>query len=112
MTKKKEEIDLRLWLKTIKPWMRNVIKILVEAEEPLTTGEIIDKLAETLDEQALQDLIGEGKGRAQNKILHFLKRLEKHKMAKHARIGYYRIYAWKLNDKIKQELQKLLKETD
>ena len=101
--RKAEDIDWGLWLQSLKPWMRETIRILVEAEKPLTTTEILEQLADRLPDQELHQL-AEG-AKAHNKLLHFLRRLHNHGILRKLRVGYYKKYAWQLTDQAKNKLK-------
>lgn len=104
--RKSEDIDWSLWLQSLKPWMQETIRILAEAEKPLTTTEILERLADRLPDQELHQL-AEG-ARAHNKLLHFLRRLHNHGILRRLRVGYYKKYAWQLDGKIKKSIMEAL----
>ena len=105
----REEVDWRLWAERLKPWMREALKVLLEAERPMATGEILDALAERLDEESYNELT-RGKTSGYHKLLRFLKRLQAHGIARRARIGYYYRYAWRiaLPERERERLKKVL----
>ncbi len=105
--RKSEDIDWGLWAQSLKPWMRETLRILAEAEKPLSTVEILYALADRLEEDEWRAL-SEGKTSGYNKLLRFLKRLQAHGIAKRLRIGYYYRYAWRLDDKIKKSIREAL----
>ncbi len=104
--RKGEEVDYRLWLQSLKPWMRETLLILAEAEKPLTATEILERLADRLEGESLQELATGAK--AHSKLLHFLNRLRSHGLAKRLRIGYYKRYAWQLTEDAKKKLRAAL----
>ena len=104
--RKGEEVDYGLWVRALKPWMRLVLEILAEAEGPLTATEILERLADRLDDQELQRLAA---GKAHSKLLHFLNRLRNHGLARRLRIGYYHRYAWQLTEEARRKIKEASK---
>ena len=98
-----EEVDYGLWLQSLKPWMREALKVLLEAEKPLTATEILERLADRLEGESLEELAAGA--RAHSKLLHFLDRLRRHGLARRLRIGYYRRYAWQLTDEARRRIK-------
>lgn len=105
----REEVDWQLWAASLKPWMREALRILLESQRPMATGEILELLADRLSEEEFREFTG-GKTSGYHKLLRFLKRLQAHGIARRARIGYYYRYAWRiaLPDREKEKLKSIL----
>lgn len=99
-------MDYSLWLQSLKPWMREAVAVLAGAEKPLTTTEILERLADRLDDASLRELAA-GAG-ARGKLLHLLNRLRGHGLARRLRIGYYRRYAWQLTPEARRKILEAL----
>jgi len=93
MPRKRKIINIGLLMKYLKPWMKEALKLLAAINEPVTTGEILEKLIENDIEVT------------HSQLLHWLKRLEKYGLIKRYKIGYYRKYAWQLTEEIKNQIK-------
>jgi len=94
MPRKKTDINMKLWMKYAKPWMKAALKILAQTKEPIPTSTLLDKILEENPDIIVRH----------NTLLRWLHRLEHHGIIKRYRIGYYKRYAWMLTEEIKKQI--------